>query len=128
MNTKEIEELNIKLLKFAGFNNIHESQFNKGKYIALYPKDSDVVKEYGHDIQMVIPDLVTSLDAQAKNLYPKIYVTEINYGIYKPKYTGKYVGYIEDENRKDYMILNENPAIAFALAVEKYIDSEVKDK
>ncbi|MFA5299289.1 MAG: hypothetical protein WC389_13955 [Lutibacter sp.] len=119
MNTKELNE---KLLKFAGFIKILKPEWsqNDNKNLRwIYPNGQ---KYSTH------PNLITSLDLQAKWIYPKIAEAQLEIQLHKDwdiqwrnhpyvcqiiKSSHYQVGYGED---------NDSMSIAFALAVEKYID------
>jgi len=99
MVEKELDTkaLNIKLLKFAGLN---------------FP-------EYVMKYESIIPDLVNSLDEQSKYIYPKL--KELRYTLINKRTTSS--GWLVTIGLDNYEGLNESESLAFALAVEKLIDS-----
>jgi hypothetical protein len=122
MNSTQIKELNLLLLKFTGFTNIKDQLFNNyatGKLMADFPKDSNLMKKLG-GFRDVAPNLVTSLDAQAKWIYPILIELHIYHGFdcALPIYTS----YVETFVGKRYEQTHYDPAIAFALAVKDMLD------
>jgi hypothetical protein len=110
-----------KLEKFAGFKEI---RFKEPPYEVAWVEDED-----GHMFTDGVPDLVSSLDAQAEYIYQMLNIYHIqknfisdtgywNVDIYKPgaKYEDFFTGYSLHES------------VAFALACEKIIDSLENNK
>jgi hypothetical protein len=109
------KSLNEKLAKWLGFKKIEPPEWD---YRNINPKTLRWIDPTGRKLSLLLP-LVVSLNAQVKWLYPKLkcitktnnfkgWLVSLNMG------TGKIPSYIGED---------ENEAIAFALACEKYIDS-----
>lgn len=122
MNTKELNE---KLLKFAGIEYLtYEYKFGGAgmPYSGWYLN--------GKRIRQTAPDLVHDANAQIKYLYsaiknlPESRFGDTSFGIEWQSETNNYFAYIKIFN--EYNAFDENPAIAFALACEKYIDGLIK--
>ena len=116
-----VKALNEKLLRFAGLT--FENYFCEKPYTISIP--DNVKKTYtsyfigykkdGKPIGRKTPlDLVHSLDAQSKWLYPKLDTIEITKGRNLPWVVNLESPHVSGEHN--------DPAVAFALACEEYID------
>ena len=109
----ELQELNEKLLRFAGFWQAQESQWRDGSNYAFEPNTTY------KDGKKPKPDLISSLDAQVKWLWPKVYWVRIF--VLKDEI----VVAVDQGDRfgEGRCGRNENPALASARAIEQVIDS-----
>jgi hypothetical protein len=110
----DTQKLNEKLLKFAGWSDISE----KVGRIPGYEK------EYRNNWYEFLPDLVNDANAQIKWLYPELFKQDI---VVKTEnhHDTSWVKLIQGVGffTYEYKLGKFNPALAFALAVEKYIDA-----
>jgi hypothetical protein len=117
----DTKALNEKLLNFAGVrfekHQLAHHLFSSGYYYK------------GKNIRKTAPDLVHSLDTQAKYIYPKLRsLNQYNFLVVEGlvPFPGIYWAKIVDSlnpHLATFLISHENPAVAFALACEKLIDS-----
>ncbi len=112
----DTRKLNEKLLRFAGFiQTVHSYHYVNGVKHLKWINQADMLDRE--------PDLVHSLDAQTKWIYPELIKREVFFSlIYFPQLV-KFKAYYEANISLFTSTDPDNPAIAFALAVEKYIDS-----
>lgn len=126
MDTNEIKELNKVLLEFVGFTNIKPSTLYYDNFMANFLDNCGEIS----GIRSVAPNLIESLDAQAKWLYPilkeQLLRMEIGmeYDTTIDQYPHYYCEIIEGLDRLQGRAIHENPAIAFALAMKDYIEKE----
>ncbi len=121
MDTKALNE---KLLKFAGFT-FTEKPLPKGKSY----KEWKYPESYGYLNQPGVPDLVNSLDAQAKWIYPKLAQDYRIDKIYHPitkVWAISLSHLVVGAEETLYSPYDESESVAFALVVEKLIDSMEK--
>jgi hypothetical protein len=127
MDTKEKVKLNEKLLLFTGFTEVRISKFYSGqwdgRFTAIFPQNSEIPNE-----RSFTPDLVNDANAQIKWLYPILIKAKLSFAIEYQHENLIYHSWIMDlENiSKLYDCDNDSPTLAFALAVEKLIDSMEK--
>lgn len=120
MDTKR---LNAKLLEWAGFSKIIPPEWNQNesKYLRyVFPNGE---KHFLH------PNLITSLDAQVKWIYPKLQIAKLRIEYFKDYWFNDnenhgyhYWTIYQDRTIVGHGEHNSNPALAFALAIEQLID------
>lgn len=123
MEKIEQEKLNEKLLLFCGFKPELVRRRKTGAWVKPV-KNTDLFPT----IISCSPDLVTNFDNQVKWLHPRLanlpvfIFGDCQFGIQWESESGLYCGYIEAEEH--FISYDKNPTIAFAQALEKYIDWE----
>lgn len=115
-----MQKLNENLLKFAGFTS---KKHPSGNWLMWYEELSNHKRIY-YDNKP--PDLVNSLDAQAKWIYPKL--QKIGYTISLNMYecSGCSCDIANIITNIKLTTYDNNLSVSFALAVEKLIDSMEK--
>jgi len=110
-------ELNEKLAKWVGFVGIRW----QGHYWLGY-----MVEPTNSPIELL--NFTQSLDACFKWLVPKV-IRDAEYSVIITQNLAQSIGYIRPlQSGKQYdAVDNHSPALALCLAIEKLIDSEVKD-
>jgi len=118
MGDKDLSTLNKKLALFIGFKSEnYDDAYGLPRTRYYYPD--------GKIVDTAI-DLVNDANSQVKWIYPKIanlpesIYGDTNFGIEWDSESRKYYAFIVITGMYD--CTNENPALAFALAVEKLID------
>ena len=115
-NEVDTKALNEKLAIFCGFKKLNEPEWsqNEGKTLRwVYPD--------GHKMSL-LPQLVNSLDAQSKWIYPKL--IKDNLRITKDYNPRMNIWKVEIYNtNNEGLSENKSEALAFAFAVSRYIDS-----
>lgn len=117
---KKYKALNEKLLKFAGFERFTQAQWDISLYVGCqYCKAPDGTIYTAS----TAPDLVNDANAQIKWLYAKLLKEFIVIRkVYEPALSQCEVD-LEVSMDEVHIAYNKSETLAFALAVEKYIDS-----
>lgn len=124
VNKIDTKTLNEKLAVWVGFkipiNRFTNKPFPHNKHSANLWETPEGM------ITTELPDLVGSLDAQVKWIYPKLVNLRYIFFIGNPVnfHNNQYnVEILSEDYELEYKTSDNNPAMAFALAVEKLIDS-----
>jgi hypothetical protein len=128
---KEIDTkaLNEKIAKWIGFKFVNiKNHYDDGSTFNGWKSPLINKNPYSYTLRPELPDLVNSLDAQAKWIWPELtlygYAIEINVDIFGKIWCSLI---LVMNNYSTIQHTDKNAALAFALAVEKLIDSLDKD-